>query len=330
MGRYIIRRLLWIFLVLAVVSGITFVIFVVMPPVNPAVLAAGRNPTPQLIKQIEHIYGLDRPRYIQYFDYMKHLFLGDKYGWPGFGANFQNFTSVKAEIYGRMPVTVSLALGAAVVWLLMGIPIGIISGLRRRSLADRASMLFALFGVSMPVFWLGLLMLYLFWFKLHLACGSGYVPIFADPHNPAAPHGLVSWACHMTMPWFALAFLYAAWYARMVRGNILETMTEDYIRTARAKGLPERVVIFKHGMRGALTPVVTMFGMDLGFLLGGAILTERVFNMQGIGLYAYRAIVTANLPAIQGTTLLTAFFIVFANLMVDIVYAYLDPRVRYT
>jgi peptide/nickel transport system permease protein len=329
MGRYIVRRVLWIVLVLAVVTGITFIIFYVLPPVNPAVLAAGRNPTQEQIKNITHIYGLDRPLWYQYFHYMFRLVWGDSYGWPGLGYNFQNFTSVKSEIYSRMPVTISLAIGAAIVWLLMGVPIGIVSGLKRRSLADRGAMLFALVGVSMPVFWLGLLMLYFFWFKLHIACGSGYAPIFAAP-STFGPHGLASWACHMTMPWFALAFLYAAWYARMVRGNILETMTEDYIRTARAKGLPERTVIFKHGLRGALTPVVTMFGMDLGFLLGGAIITETVFNMQGIGLYAYHAIRTANLPAIQGTTLLTAFFIVFANLMVDIVYAYLDPRVRYT
>ena len=159
------------------------------------------------------------------------------------------------------------------------------------------------------------------WFKLGIACPSGYVPLSG---------GVASWACHMAMPWFALALLYAAWYARMVRGNMLETMTEDYIRTARAKGLPERTVVFKHGLRGALTPVVTMFGMDLGFLLGGAIITETVFNLPGIGRYGYEAIRNSDLPVIQAVTLLTAFFIVFANLIVDIVYAYLDPRVRYS
>jgi peptide/nickel transport system permease protein len=170
------------------------------------------------------------------------------------------------------------------------------------------------------VFWLALLMLYFFWFKLGIACPSGYIPL---------SRGVGSWACHMAMPWICLSLLYAASYARYVRGNILETMTEDYIRTARAKGLPERTVVFKHGMRGALTPVVTIFGMDLAFLLGGAIITETVFNLPGIGRYAYEAIRNSDLPAIQGTTLMTAFVIVFANLIVDITYAYLDPRVRY-
>src|SRR5439155_7972607 len=164
--------------------------------------------------------------------------------------------------------------------------IAIISGLEQRSIADRAAMLLALFGVAMPVFWLALLMLYFLWFKLGIACPSGYVPLSA---------GVASWACHMAMPWFCLALLYAASYARYVRGNILETMTEDYIRTARAKGLPERTVVFKHGMRGALTPVVTIFGMDLAFLLGGAIITETVFNLPGIGRYAYEAIRNSDL-----------------------------------
>ncbi len=321
MGRYIIRRVLWIVLVLFIVTGVTFVIFFVMPPTDPAVLAAGRNPTQATIQSIRHLFGTDRPIYIQYGRFIKHLFLGDDWGLPGFGFSYQNYQPVKEELYKRLPVTISLAVGAAVVWLLMGIPIGIISGLKRRSLADRASMMFALFGVSMPVFWLGLLMLYIFWFKLGIACPSGYV---------APSVGLGSWACHLAMPWFALALLYAAWYARMVRGNILETMSEDYIRTARAKGLPERTVVFKHGLRGALTPVVTMFGMDLGFLLGGAIITETIFNLPGIGRFAYEAIRNSDLPVIQATTILTAFFIVFANLIVDIIYAYLDPRVRYT
>jgi peptide/nickel transport system permease protein len=327
--RYIIRRLLWIVVVLMVVTGLTFIIFYVFPTTDPAVLAAGRNPTPQLIAQIRHIFGTDRPLFTQYLIFMKHLFLGDQYGWPGFGFSYQDLQSVKQEMYSRLPVTISLTVGAAVIWLLMGIPIGIVSGLRRRSVADRASMLFALLGVSVPIFWLGLLMLYVFWFKLGIACSSGYVPIFKTA-GTVGSYGLLPWACHMAMPWFALAVGYAAFYARMVRGNILETMSEDYIRTARAKGLPERSVVFKHGLRGALTPVVTMFGMDVAFLLGGAIITEVTFDMQGIGLYAYRAVINSDLPAIQATTLLAAFFIVFANLIVDIVYAYLDPRVRYT
>ncbi len=329
MIRYIIRRTLWIFLVLVIVTGLTFVIFYVLPVANPALLIAGRNPTPALVHQIEVNLGLNHPAWYQYLTYMKHLVLGDQYGWPGFGFSYTNLVSVKSQMYSRLSVTLSLTVGAAVLWLLMGIPIGIVSALRRRSWADRAGMLFALFGVSVPIFWLGLLMLYFFWFKLGIACSSGYAPIFNSPGN-FGPYGLASWACHLAMPWAALAVGYAAFYARMVRGNLLETMNEDYIRTARAKGLPERRVVFKHGLRGALTPVVTMFGMDVAFLLGGAVITEVTFNLPGIGLLAYQGILNENLPIIQGTVLLAAFFIVFANLLVDIVYAYLDPRVRYT
>ncbi len=321
MGRYVIRRVAWITVVLFIVSGLVFVIFFVMPPTDPAVLAAGRNPTQETIRALRHLFGTDRPVYVQYGRYLHHLFLGDQWGWPGFGFSYQNYQPVKEELYKRLPVTISLAMGAAVIWLCMGISIGILSGLKRRSLADRASMMFALFGISMPVFWLGLLMLYVFWFKLGIACPSGYVA-------PSA--GLFSWGCHLIMPWFALSLLYTAWYARMVRGNILETMSEDYIRTARAKGLSERTVVFKHGMRGALTPIVTIFGMDLGFLLGGAIITETIFNLPGIGRFAFEAIRNSDLPVIQSTTLLVAFFIVLSNLIVDITYAYLDPRVRYT
>jgi peptide/nickel transport system permease protein len=329
MLRYIIRRLMWIVVILLVVTGLTFVIFFVFPSTDPAILAAGRNPRPELIAQIRRIFGTDKPLFDQYWIFMKHLALGDQYGWPGFGFSYQDLQPVKEEMYSRLPVTISLTVGAALIWLLIGIPIGVVSGLHRRSLADRSSMLFALFGVSMPIFWLGLLMLYIFWFKLKIACPSGYVPIFRTA-STVGSSGVGPWACHMAMPWFALAIGYAAFYARMVRGNLLETMSEDYIRTARAKGLTERAVVFNHGLRGALTPVVTMFGMDVAFLLGGAILTEVTFNMQGIGLYAYKAVLNSDLPAIQGTTLLAAMFIVFANLLVDVVYAYLDPRVRYT
>jgi peptide/nickel transport system permease protein len=207
------------------------------------------------------------------------------------------------------------------VWVAVGIPIGILSALRPRSIGDRLAMGFALFGVSAPVFWLGLMFLYLFWFKLKIASGSGFVPISA---------GILPWLNHLIMPWVVLALLYVAFYARMSRGNLIETMTEDYIRTARAKGLSEGRVVLKHGLRASLTPVVTMFGMDLGALLGGAIVTESVFNIQGLGHLAVDSVFQLDLYAVVDVTIVAAFFVIFFNLLVDVMYAYLDPRVRYT
>jgi peptide/nickel transport system permease protein len=207
------------------------------------------------------------------------------------------------------------------VWLCIGIPIGIISAIKRGSLLDRSSMLFALFFVSAPVFWLGLMALWLFWYKLHLSPGTGYVPL---------TQSFTGWLSHMIMPWVVLALLYAAFYARMTRGNLIETMGQDYIRTARVKGLPERTVILKHGVRASLTPVVTLIGLDLGALLGGAVITETVFNLQGIGQWAVNSTFQGDLPAVLAVTLVVALAVTLCNLIVDIVYAYLDPRVRYT
>ena len=219
-------------------------------------------------------------------------------------------------------MTITLAVGAAILWLLVGIPIGIVSGIKRGSFWDRAGMLFALIGVSMPVFWLGQLLLYFMWFKLGVAPSSG-LEIGSNIWQSIAQGKFI-------LPWITLSATSAAFYARMVRGNLIETMSEDYIRTARAKGLTERRVIFHHGLRGALTPVVTMLGLDLGGLLGGAFITETLFGLPGIGQYAVKAIGTQDFPEVMGVTILGAMFIAAANLVVDIVYAFLDPRVRYT
>jgi peptide/nickel transport system permease protein len=229
--------------------------------------------------------------------------------------------AVKEEIYSRVPVTATLALGAAVVWLAIGLPIGIVSAIKPRSIFDRAGMIFALIGVSAPVFWLGLLSLYIFWFKLQWLPGSGIPP---DENMVEAVM-----AGRFILPWGVLALSFAAFYSRMVRGNLIETMSEDYIRTARAKGISENRVIFKHGLRAALTPVVTMLGLDIGILLGGAVITETVFNLPGLGQYAVRSLLNSDFPAIMGVTIFAAFFICVANLFVDVAYAFLDPRVRY-
>jgi peptide/nickel transport system permease protein len=319
MLRYVARRVLWGIVLLFVVSGLTFLIFYAFPTADPAALRAGRQATPQLIEQIRHALGLDKPLYDQYWIYMKGLVLHFDLGY-----SYQNNVSVSSQILTRLPVTLSLTAGAFVVWMLVGIPVGIISAIRRRSAIDRATMGASLVAISAPVYWLGLIVLLLFsrdigW--LHLLPGSGsYVPLTTDPRQ---------WFLSLLMPWFVLAAAFAAFYARMVRGNLIDVMNEDYIRTARAKGLSERRVILRHGVRSALTPVVTMAGLDLGILLGGAVLTETVFNLPGVGRYAYDSIVNSDLPAIQGTVIFGAFFIIVANIVVDVLYAFLDPRVRY-
>ena len=319
MLAYIIRRLLWVVLLLFVVSALTFIIFYLLPSADPAQLRAGRQPNPQLVEQIRHNLGLDKPWYQQYFDYMKQVFLHFDFGY-----SYQNTISVKEQIFQRLPATISLALGAAVVWLTVGISVGIISAIKSRTLIDRVSMGTALVAISAPVYWLGLLSLYLFANdigKWHVFDGAGsYVP-FSE--NPA------KWFSSLLLPWLVLAAAFAAFYARLLRSNLIETMGEDYIRTARAKGLGERRVIFRHGLRSAITPIVTAAGLDIGILLGGAILTETVFNIPGIGRLVFDSIQHSDLPMIQGTVLIGTFFIVMANLVVDILYAFLDPRVRY-
>jgi peptide/nickel transport system permease protein len=319
--RYIIRRLLWMIVLLFLVSLITFVIFYLFPSADPAALRAGRQPNPQLVEQIRHQLGLDKPWYEQYFDYMKGVVLHFDLGY-----SYQNNIAVKTQIFQRLPATISLTLGAAVVWLTIGIGVGIVSAVRRRSIVDRISMGGALVGISAPVYWLGLVSLFLFApdigrFKLPFLGGAGsYVGLTEDP---------LTWLKSLILPWFVLAAAFAAFYARLLRGNMIEVMGEDYIRTARAKGVSERRVILRHAVRSAITPIVTAAGLDIGILLGGAILTESVFNIPGIGRTAYEAIQNSDLPMIQGTVLFGAFFIIVANLVVDVGYAFLDPRVRY-
>jgi peptide/nickel transport system permease protein len=320
--RYIIRRLLWVIVLLFLVSFITFVIFYLLPSADPAALRAGRQPNPELVEQIRHNLGLDNPWYQQYFDYMKQLVLHFDFGY-----SYQNNISVKQQIFDRFPATASLAVGAAVVWLLSGIAVGIISAVRRRSVLDRVTMGAALVAISAPVYWLGLVSLYLFSsdigkFKVPFFKGAGsYVPFSQDPSI---------WFQSLLLPWLVLAAAFAALYARLLRANLIEVMSEDYIRTARAKGLPERWVVLRHGVRSAITPIVTAAGLDIGILLGGAILTESVFNIPGIGRLAFDSIQNSDLPMIQGTVLMGAFFIITANLIVDVLYAFLDPRVRYS
>jgi len=319
MVRYIIRRLLWVVVLLIAVSFLTFIIFYTLPSADPAQLRAGRQPNPELVEQIRENLGLNDPWYEQYFHYMKDLVLHFDLGY-----SYQNNFAVKDQIFDRLPASISVALGAAVIWLTLGILIGVISAVRSRTALDRVTMGLALVAISAPVYWLGLVSLYLFADdigKFPLFKGAGtYVPLSQDPWL---------WFQSLIMPWFVLAAAFAAFYARLVRGSMIEVMSEDYIRTARAKGLSERRVTLRHGLRSGITPVVTAAGLDIGILLGGAILTETVFNIPGVGRLAYDSIVNGDLPMIQGTVLVGAFSIIFANLVVAIVYAYLAPRVRF-
>jgi peptide/nickel transport system permease protein len=323
MLRYIARRTLFGALVLAVVSIVTFLIFIKLPASDPVLRIVGRHPSQQLVELVRHRLGLDRSFWIQYWNFAKGLI-----PLPGFFLNedvyfsYANSVAVKTELWQRAPITGTLAIGSAIIWVILGIPIGIVSATKPGSALDRSAMLGALIGVSAPDFWLGLMFLYVFHFWLGIAPSSGI------PFGMSTITAIVTG--RFVLPWLTLASTTAAFYSRMMRGNLMETMGEDYIRTARAKGLAERRVIYKHGLRSAMTPVVSMFGLDLAFLLGGAVITENVFQLPGLGSYAINALYSSNFPAVMGVTILGALLIVVANLVVDIGYAFLDPRVRYT
>jgi peptide/nickel transport system permease protein len=320
MSRYIIRRLLWGVLLLIVVSALTFVLFRILPTADPAKLRAGRLQSPKIIAEIRHDLGLDKPLLTQFWLYMKGIFLHFNLGF-----SYYSNAPVKELIFNRLPATLSLVLGGAVVWLVAGLGVGIISARRAGSRLDRASMGTALVLVSAPEYWLGLLALFFFASdigKVHVFPGAGsYVGLTADP---------AKWFTSMIMPWLVVAAGTAAIYARLIRGSLLETMGEDYIRTARAKGLTERRVVLRHGLRSAINPIVTVLGIDIALLLGSSVLVETVFDIPGIGRLNYVAITHSDYPIIQGTVLLASLFIVVANIVVDIVYAFLDPRVRYS
>ena len=302
------------------VTLVTFCVFFLLPTGDPAYRFAGRQPDPQTVTQIRHELGLDHAWYVQYGIYVKHLFLGDRYGWPGLGFSYDTRESIRSELLTRAPRTLSLAIGAAIVWLVGGVSIGVASAMKPRSLLDRLGMGFALVGISAPVFWVGLLSLYVFWQKLHVLPGTGYVPLTQNPG---------SWFLHLVQPWIVLALLYAAFYARMSRATMLETMEQDYIRTARAKGLSTARVVVRHGLRNGLLPIVTMFGIDLGLLLGGAIVTESVFNIQGLGYWVVQAVYDQDVPVVVAVVFVGACSVVLLNLIVDLAYVLLDPRVRY-
>ncbi len=336
MARYIIRRLFGVAAVLIVISILTFGIFYLIPA-DPAVKACGKTCPPERLAEIREKLGLDKPVFLawppsdsQYGKFAKGIVFGRDFEGGGsnkrcdapcLGFSFVTDQPVTDELKDRLPVTFSIAIGAAVMWLVAGVSVGILSALRRGSIFDRTAMTIALGGVSLPPYFTGLVFLTIFCFKNQIFAIPAYHSFFDNPFL---------WAKGLFLPWVTLAFLFAALYARLTRANMLETLGEDYIRTARAKGLPEKTVIGKHALRAALTPIVTIFGLDLGGLLGGAILTESLFGLPGLGKFAIDAIGAADQPKILGVVLVAAFFIVMANLIVDILYAFVDPKVSYS
>jgi peptide/nickel transport system permease protein len=319
MTGYIVRRLLWGVLLLVLVILVTFLIYFLLPSVDPAVLRAGKTPSQAVIREIRVSLGLNHSIIVQFFNYLKGIIFH-----LNFGYSYYYNDPVGGLILDRLPATLSLTVGATVLWVIVGIPIGIISAIKRRTFLDRAAMGAALVCVSAPVFWLGLMALFLFANdigRFHIFLGAGsYVGLTVNPWR---------WFQSLILPWIVLSATQAAIYARLVRGSLLQVMGEDYIRTARAKGLPESKVILKHGMRSAVGPLITVLGLDIAALMGGAILTETVFDIPGIGRLQVDAIGHGDVTIIQGTVLVAAIFIIIANIIVDIAYAFLDPRVRY-
>jgi peptide/nickel transport system permease protein len=320
MYRYLIRRLLWSGVLFMAVTLVTFIIFFVIP-VNPASLAAGRTATQDDIARVEKALGLDRPVYIQYLKYVKRLVIDFD-----LGTSYASGVKVNHVVQQAAPVTASLVFGGAVFWMLLAVPVGVLSALRPRSLLDRAAMVFVLVGISAHPVWLGLIFAYFIGYKLELTPITGY----ADFFNPSAgaQGGPIQWAHHMLLPWLTFMILFAAQYVRMIRANVMEVLNEDYVRTARAKGAPESQVMRSHVMRNAMLAVVTMLGMDIGLALGGAIFTETVYGLPGLGQTAITAVLGFDLPVVLGIVVFSTLAIIVFTLIVDILYAFIDPRIR--
>ena len=312
MARFAARRFAGMVAVLFAVSVLVFLIFNVIPNADPARQMAGRSASPQLVASITDEWGFDDPLPQQYLKMMGNIFSGDV-------VSYETQENVDERIVEGIPATFSLCIGAAVVWMFFGILFGYLSAVRAGGLLDRTLTVIAVAGISMPVFWLAAIFLNYLTYELEIFPSGGYVGLTENP---------VEWANHLILPWVTLAIVYVGLYSRVLRSNMLDAMGEDYVRTARAKGLSERRVMTRHVLRNSLVPIVTLFGLDFGALLGGAILVEGVFNLNGIGQYAYESLLNLDLPPIMAITLFGAFFVVLFNALVDVAYAYLDPRVK--
>ena len=313
MLRFAVRRTAGMIAVLFAISVIVFLIFNVIPNSDPAARIAGKNANPALIARVRADLGLDQSLPVQYLTMMKQIFSGQL-------TSYASDQNVLQHIISGLPVTLSLCLGAALLWMALAIWFGYLSAVRPGSFTDRTLTVLALVGISLPVFWLAAILLYYFSFKVPIFPTGSYVPLTQSP---------TQWLYHLILPWITLAVLYVGFYSRVLRSNMLDVMNEDYVRTARAKGISERQVRLRHVLRNSMIPIVTLFGLDFGAVVGGGtILTETVFNLNGVGLYAGQAIGKLDLPPLMAVTMFGAFFIVLFNGVVDILYAFLDPRIR--
>jgi len=313
MARFVVRRLVSMVVVLFAISVLTFVIFEAIPNGDPAVRLAGRTATPETIAAVRKTWGFDKPVYEQYLLTMKNVFSGDV-------ISYTQQVNVEQQIVEGLPATLSLALGAGLIWLAFGIVLGLVSAVRAGRATDRALTALAMIGVSTPVFLIGALLLYLLAYRLQVFPNGGYVPLTEDP---------VDWLYHMILPWTALSVLYIGFYSRVLRSNVLDTMNEDFVRTARAKGLSPRRVLIRHVLRNSLIPIVTLWGLDFAAVIGGgAILTESVFNLHGVGQYAAQSIGQLDVPPVLVIVMFGAFFVVALSAVADIVVAALDPRIK--
>jgi peptide/nickel transport system permease protein len=313
MARFAVRRISQMVFVLFAVSVLTFLIFNVIPGGDPALRMAGRQPDPGQLELIRDEWGFDEPVYVQYVKTMGKVFSGEL-------ISYTTQQNVIDELAGRAPRTFALAIGAAIMWMAFSIVLGLYTAVKAGKFADRFLTILALIGISMPVFWIGALMNYYLGFKWGLFPNGGYVPFGEDPFE---------WFYHLLMPWTALSILFIGVYSRVLRSNVLDTMNDEYVRTARAKGISERQVLVRHVLRNSLIPIVTLWGLDFGAVLGGGtILTETVFDLQGVGQYAFESVDQLDVPPVLAITMFGAFFIVLLNTAVDIIYAILDPRIR--
>jgi peptide/nickel transport system permease protein len=328
--RYVIRRLLWACVLFIAVTVVTFVIFFVIPA-DPAKLVAGKAATPEDVERAAHFIGTDRPVYVQYGKFLHRLL---PVSWenghpivktPSLGTSFATRQDVNDVVRNAAPVTATLVFGGAFFWMLIALPLGILSALRPRSMLDRAGMIFVLIGISAHPVWIGLIFAYVFGFKLELTPITGYCNAI-DPVGQCG--GPVQWAYHMILPWLTFAILFAALYVRMIRANVMDTLNEDYVRTARAKGAPEIRVMRSHVLRNAMLPIVTMLGMDISVALGGAVFTETVYGLPGLGRTLLDSLEQFDLPITLGITVFATVSIIVINLFVDLIYAVIDPRIR--
>jgi peptide/nickel transport system permease protein len=331
MIRYVIRRLLWAFVLLIAVTIVTYVIFFVIPA-DPAAQSCGQLRTQGCVNRAKKLLGTDRPVYVQYAKFIGRLSPIDVHATPPFkrpslGTSFANRQNVNDIVKDAAPVTASLVFGGVLFWMILAIPIGILSALRPRSLLDRAAMIFVLIGISAHPVWIGLIFSYFFGYKWHVTPISGYCDVINPPPG-ADCGGPIQWAYHMILPWATYAILFAALYVRMIRANVLETLNEDYVRTARAKGAPESRVLRSHVLRNAMLPVVTMLGMDIAVGLGGAVFTETVYSLPGLGRTLVTSLNAFDLPTTQGIVVFATLSIIALNLVVDLFYAVIDPRIR--